>query len=206
MKLYAGRESLSSQIVRLVLAVKGIEHELVSLELSDYPGGLERTDAVPLLNECHELPSLLHNGELLTQPLAIAEYIEEIEPKPALLPEDRVLKARIRAYVQKILAHIQLCEFGRLDDYPVEFQNAAADKRLEWLRNWLSESLVGLEFTLAHQSYTGTYCFGEKPSLADLALVPLLQTVKQLDLSMSAYPHIARISENCVEQEWCRLK
>ncbi|WP_461534590.1 glutathione S-transferase N-terminal domain-containing protein [Spongorhabdus nitratireducens] len=176
MKLYSTRLSPECQRVRIALNLKQIDYELVSAEK-------EQSAAAPVL--------LTEGEQSIRQSLAIIEYLEEICPRPGLLPEDRELRARVRSF-----SHCIACDVQPMLSDPLGLESERFTE--EELSQRVMRGLHALEYTLARQAITGTYCFGECLTMADVLLVPLVSMARRMKITMSTYPHIDRIYENCM--------
>ena len=194
MKLYSRNVSPADQMVRLALLFKDIDHVMAESDAEalaglHYQGG------------AHESPVLDTGDQQLTQAMAILEYLEDVHPEPALLPEQPLVRARVRSFAQLIFSDIQPYAHARVSGYMENRLQIPRDEQALWFCHWLETGLARLEFILAHQAQTGTYCFGEQLTMADLILVPLVVTAGRLDIDMRSFPHISRIVENCMELE-----
>lgn len=197
MKLYSRNVSPADQMVRLALLFKNIDDVMAESDTGvlaglHYQGGV------------HESLVLDTGDEQLTQAMAILEYLEDICPEPALLPDPPLVRARVRSFSQLIFSDIQPYAHARVSGYMENHLQISREKQERWFCHWLETGLARLEFILAHQAQTGTYCFGEQITMADLVLVPLVMTTGQLDIDMRSFPHISRIVENCMELELFR--
>ncbi len=175
MKLYSTSLSPECHRVRIVLNLKQLDYELVSVDD-------KQSATVPVLQ--------ISDDQTLRQSLAIIEYLEEIEPKPRLLPDNPELKARVRSF-----SHCIACDVQPMLSDPLGLETERFTDEELHLR--LMRGLEALEYTLAHQAFTGTYCFGESLTMADVLLIPLVSMARRLKVAMSPYPHIGRIYDNC---------
>ncbi len=191
MKLYDFWRSTAGYRVRIALNLKGLDIETQDIDLFK---GKNQEAEFRAVNPQGMVPALvLDDGTVLTQALAIIEYLEELHPEPALLPADPVLKAKVRAAALSIAADI----------HPV--QNMAVAKRVDALapgsfKGWISDTmhhrLPGVEALLAANE--GPYCFGDQVTLADLCLIPQLYNAKAVELDLSPYPRLRAIDEACL--------
>ncbi|CAN7948980.1 unnamed protein product, partial [Ixodes pacificus] len=119
--------------------------------------------------------------------LAITEYLEEKYPEPRLLPDDIVLRAKVRAIAQLIASGIQ-----PLQNVSV-IRRLEAGKRLEWSTHFITKGLQALEAVLSKTA--GKYCVGDSVTMADICLAPQVNTATLIKIDMTPYPTIVRI--NC---------
>eukprot|EP01094_Clydonella_sp_ATCC50884_P019603 TRINITY_DN3877_c0_g1_i1.p1 TRINITY_DN3877_c0_g1~~TRINITY_DN3877_c0_g1_i1.p1 ORF type:complete len:230 (-),score=81.88 TRINITY_DN3877_c0_g1_i1:640-1284(-) len=193
--LYSYWRSSCSWRVRLALAIKGVEYEYRAVHLVK-DGGEQKTDEYAAVNPQKLVPSLAIDGLVLTQSLAIIEYLEERFPDaPRLLPADAAGRARVRG-----LAEIVACDTQPVQNLRV-LVYLGAERKMEWGKHWITEGFVALERALASSPHTGTYCHGESVTLADLCLVPQVYNANRFSVEMSAFPTIARIHAALVELE-----
>jgi maleylpyruvate isomerase len=182
--------------VRIALNLKGIAFDQRFRHLRK---GEQRAPDYLSLNPQGLVPTLEIDGHILTQSLAILEYLEETYPTPALLPSHALERARVRS-----LAYMVACEIHPLNNLRVlqdlsrrfgANDGAAAD----WFRHWTKETFGALEQRLAQEPQTGRFCHGDEPSFADLVLVPQIINNLRFQVDMSPYPTIERIGKACLE-------
>jgi maleylacetoacetate isomerase len=193
MKLYTYFRSGAAWRVRIGLHWKGLPFTSVPINLRT---GEQAAADWRARNPQAMVPALeLDDGTLLTQSLAILEWLEEIHPTPAFLPADPVTRARIRAVVLSIAA----------DTHPI--QNLGVLKRIEALlgadaaRQWGHDTLVkGLTATEALVARNpGPYAFGAEPTLADIIIVPQLLNCRRFGGDMAQFPRLSEIEAACAE-------
>lgn len=191
MKLHGYFRSGAAWRVRIGLHWKGIAFESVALDLRK---GEQRSPGWRARNPQGLVPALeLDDGTLLTQSLAILEWLEEIRPEPAFLPRDPVLRARIRAVALAVATDI----------HPV--QNLGVLKRIEalldadaarqWARDTLTPGLAAVEALVARNP--GPYAFGESPTLADILIVPQLLNARRFHVELGGLPRLIQIEAAC---------
>lgn len=181
---------------RIALNLKGIAYGQKSRHLRK---GEQRAPDFLKLNPQGLVPALEIDGRVLTQSLAIIEYLEETRPAPALLPKDSAGRARVRAlaYAHAIEIH-PINNLRVLQDLTARFgadEKAVAD----WFRHWVNETFGPIETMLANDSATGKFSHGDTPGLADVCLVPQVVNNMRFDVDMSVYPVISRIHKACLE-------
>lgn len=189
--------SSTSYRVRIALAIKGIDYEYRAYHLRK---GENRSDAYLHLNAQGLVPALeWTDGRIYTQSLAIIEMLDEAVPEPALLPKDIAGRARVRSLAQMIACDIHpinnLRVLGALRTRFGADEEAIAD----WFRSWVNETFAPLEARLSSEPETGTYCHGDNPGLADLALVAQVANNGRFNVDMAPYPTISRIHAACMK-------
>jgi len=195
MIFYSNWRSLAAYRVRVALALKGIQHELVTIDML---GGEHHGATFKAVNPQGVIPALrTSEGQVLVQSLAILEYLDEIVPTPALLPRDPAGRARVRGLalihaadshpllVPRVRSHLQ--KDAGLDDAAVQ----------RWVHRALHSGLDAIETLLAHSPETGQFCHGDQPTMADITLMSHLLAMGFFQCDASAYPTANRIARNC---------
>ena len=191
MRLYTYFRSGAAWRVRIGLHWKGLAFEQVPIDLRT---GAQASAAYRAKNPQALVPALeLDDGTVLTQSLAILEWLEEAHPHPAFLPEDPIARAKIRAVVLAIAA----------DTHPI--QNLGVLKRIETLTNadtakaWAHDTIVrGLSAAEALiAAGKGPYAFGPMPTLADIILTPQLFNARRFGVDLAPYPRIRASEAAC---------
>jgi maleylacetoacetate isomerase len=198
MILHGYWRSTAAWRVRAALNLKGLSWENAPLHLLR-DGGEQRAPAWLARNPQGLVPALEIDGRLLTQSLAIIEYLEDTRPAPPLLPADAAGRARVRS-----LAQLVACDIHPLNNLRVLQQlrdrfgldEAARDA---WYRHWVAEGLGALETRLAREPDTGRYCHGDAPGLADCCLVPQLYNARRYSCELDGFPTLLRIEAACNE-------
>lgn len=191
MKLYTYFRSSAAWRVRIALALKGItaDDEFIHLLKS---GGQQKTAAFRAVNPMGLVPALvLDDGTVLTQSIAIMEYLEETHPEPPLLPEDPEARARVRAFALGIACEIHPLNNLRVLRYLKDAIGQSDASRDAWYRHWIAEGLTALE-TAVHDTSAGPFLFGAAPGMADVCLVPQMANARRLKCPVDAYPTLLR--------------
>lgn len=194
MKLVGYFRSSAAYRVRIALNIKGmeVEHDFVRLAK-----GEQNEPAFANRNPQKLVPVLEDGPNQLIQSLAIIEYLEETHPEPPLLPIEPAARARVRALAQIVACEIHPLNNLRVLGYLTGKLGVAEEARLAWYRHWIAEGLEVLETILAASPDTGRFCHGDRPSLADICLVPQLFNARRFDCQLSAFPTLRRIDSEC---------
>ncbi|MFQ5954092.1 MAG: maleylacetoacetate isomerase, partial [Kiloniellales bacterium] len=150
------------------------------------------------LNPQGLVPALTDGDAVLAQSLAILEYLDERWPEPPLLPAAPVERARVRALAQAVACDIHPLNNLRVLKYLARDLGLDEAKRLTWYRHWIATGLAALEALTTGHPATATYCHGERPTMADICLVPQIFNAKRYDCPLDAYPTLTRIFDTCM--------
>ena len=191
MRLHNFFRSSTSTRLRAALNLKGLDYEYVAYALRK---GENRTAAYLGLNPAGLVPALeLDDGTVLTQSLAIIEWLDETHPNPLLLPTDAAGRARVRS-----LAYMIACEIHPLNNLRVlnrlgaQF-GAEEDAVTDWFSHWVTETFDAIQATLAGSPQTGRFCHGDVPSLADICLYAQVWNNRRFSIPLENWPTIAKI-------------
>lgn len=195
MILHGYYRSSASFRVRIALNLKGVTYDDTPWHLRH---GAHLDAAFGAINPHKLIPVLDDDGALLTQSMAIIEYLDETHPAPAFLPSTARDRAYVRALAQSIACDIHPIDNLRVLKYLRE--HFAADEAAvgTWYNHWIATGFAGLEAILAHDPRTGQFCFGNSPGLADILLVPQVVNAGNYKLDMQPYPTIQRIFDQCM--------
>ena len=196
MRLYTYFRSSASFRVRIALNLKGLEADAAFVHLRR---GEQNAAAYLAVNPQGLVPALEDGGRVLTQSLAIIEYLEETHPRPPLLPSDPAGRARVRALAQDVACDIHpIGNLRVLNHLASELaQPPAAVTR--WARHWVEVGFRGLEASLAGSADTGRFCHGDQPTIADLCLVPQVFNARRFECDLAPFPVIRRIFDAAME-------
>jgi maleylpyruvate isomerase len=187
MKLHGYFRSSASYRVRIALNLKGLRAEHLPCHLRK---GEQRAPAYLAINPQGLVPALENDaGAVLTQSLAIVEWLDETYPEPSLLPKDPLRRAKVRAFAQ-VLA----CDTHPVQNLKVLVRlrelGVAEDKVTGWA-GWVNrEGLAACEKLVAGEP--GPFCFGDTPTLADLCLVPQLANARRFGVDVNAFPRLLK--------------
>ncbi len=196
MRLFTYFRSSAAFRVRIALNLKGLAWDAVPVHLAR-DGGEQHRPEYRALNPAGLVPALDDDGLLLTQSLAIIEYLEETRPVPPLLPADPAGRARVRAIAQAIACDIHPINNLRVLQYLTRELGASEAQKSAWYRHWVELGLAAVESQLAAHPATGSFCHGESPTLADCCLVPQVFNARRFDCDLSAMPVVRRIVAHC---------
>jgi maleylpyruvate isomerase len=193
-KLYSYFRSSAAYRVRIALNLKAVSYEMIPIHLQK-DGGQHRSAEYRAINPLGRVPTLmLADGSLLTQSLAIIEYLNEAYPQPPLLPADPVERARVRAISQIIACDIHpLNNLGTLQylKRALGQEQAAIDT---WYHHWVLRGFEAIEAMIK----PGPYSFGAQVSLADICLVPQVYNARRLKVPLDAFPKIVAVDAACL--------
>ncbi|MEP6899098.1 MAG: maleylacetoacetate isomerase [Rhodanobacter sp.] len=196
--LYGYWRSSAAYRVRIALNLKGLEYESRAVHLLR-DGGEQHTAEYHQLNPTQLVPSLLDGDRVITQSLAIVEYLDETHPEKPLLPADARARARVRALSMVVACDIHpLGNLRVLQQIEVQF-GADESQRGEWSRYWIAAGLDALEAMLADNAATGRFCHGDEPGMADACLVPQIYNALRWKMPLDTYPTLRRITDACNE-------
>ena len=188
MILHGYFRSSASWRVRIALGLKGLSAQTVSHHLRK---GEQRASDFLGLNPQGLVPALvLDNGAVLTQSLAMIEYLDETHPEPALLPKDALRRAKVRAFAEAIacdlhpVQNLKVLQALRAGGFSEDAVNA-------WARQVNAEGLDACEKLLADEQ--GPFCFGATPTLADICLVPQMYNARRFNTPLDAFPTLTGI-------------
>ena len=196
MKLYTYFRSSAAYRVRIALALKGIAFESAFVPLRT--GAQHAADYVALHPQ-HFVPTLIDDGNVLTQSLAQIEYLDETRPAPPFLPDNPLGRARVRALALTIACDIHPLNNLRVLKHLGSALGQSSEGQNDWYRHWIAEGLGPLERMLADSEATGLFCHGDRPGLADICLVPQVYNAERYNCPLDAYPTIRRINQACRE-------
>jgi maleylpyruvate isomerase len=195
MKIYGYFRSSAAFRLRIAMNLKGLsyDHNLINLQAGDH-----LSDSFRLINPQGRVPALDIEGDILTQSLAIIEYLEEVYPAPALLPQDALEKAKVRGVAGLIACDIHPLNNLAVLNYLRDQLEADEEARIAWYRHWVKEGFDGLEQILSSNVETGKFCFGDSPTVADICLVPQVVNAQRFNCDLDCYPTIRHIFEECI--------
>jgi maleylacetoacetate isomerase/maleylpyruvate isomerase len=194
MKLYTYWRSSAAYRVRIALELKGIAYQSVAVHLVRN-GGEQLSAAYRAINPSAAVPALeIDGGTILTQSLAIIEFLDETYPTPSLLPRDPLLRARARAAAQSIACDVHPINNLRVAQYLKRTLGHSQDDVVSWMRHWMR---VGFDAYARIIDQTGPFSFGASPSIADLCLVPQLYNAQRWGVDLGGLERLLTIEKAC---------
>ena len=180
--------------VRIGLALKGVAYDYAPVDLI---AGQQREPAYRAINPQGLTPALdLGDGHILTQSLAILEWLDETRPTPPLLPRSALDRATVRA-----MAGIIACDIHPLNNTRVGHKLAklgvAPDAITDWIQGWIRDGFDALEPMIARHG--GAFAFGDAPGLADCCLIPQVYSARRFNLDLSPYPTIVSVDARAAQ-------
>jgi maleylpyruvate isomerase len=197
MKLYNYFRSSASFRVRIALNLKGLPYEYISVHLAK--GEHKQPEFAAVAAE--GLVPLLDTGtDKISQSMAIIEYLDDMHPEPALLPQSPIEKAKVRALAQSIACEIHPLNNLRVLKYLSRELKVDEDTKNAWYRHWVREGLEGFEKLLAvNTPKDSLYCYGQTPTLADCCLVPQIFNGMRFNCDFSNLPRTMAAFEACMK-------
>ncbi len=198
MQLYNFFRSGTSHRLRIALNLKGLASEYVAVDL--------RTEAhqqadFKALNPQGLVPALVKDGKVMTQTPAIIEWLEETHPTPALLPSDADARARVRALAAMVGCDIHPVNNRRILEY-LRHQLKADEAAINaWCAHWITQGFDAFEAFLRADPQRGRFCFGDAPGLADVYLVPQVESARRFKVDMARWPLITAVDAACMALE-----
>ncbi|HKC16036.1 MAG TPA: maleylacetoacetate isomerase [Steroidobacteraceae bacterium] len=196
LRLYNYWRSSASYRVRIALELKGLSYDYIPVHLVE-GGGQQFSPAYRALNPQARVPALETTDGVLTQSMAIIEWLEETHPDPPLLPRTARLRARARALAQILIADVQPLQNQSVTGYLLR-ELRLDDAALQgWLREWIGRGLGAFEALLGQEPVSGGFCIGEAPTVADVCLVPQCASARRFGVNPALFPRITRIEQAC---------
>ncbi|WP_332773675.1 maleylacetoacetate isomerase [Phenylobacterium sp.] len=180
--------------VRIGLQLKGLDYGYVAVNLLE---GNQHQAAYRAVNPQRLTPALdIGDGEILTQSLAILEWLDETHPEPALLPKAALDRARVRA-----MADIVACDIHPLNNMRVnralEAMEVSAPRRAKWVERWIVDGFQTLEPMVA--KYGQGFAFGDTPTIADCCLIPQVYSAQRYKVDLEPFPAIRAVADHAAQ-------
>ena len=196
LKLYDYFRSSAAYRVRIALNLKQLGYQQQPIHLTR-DGGEQFRPEYRAINPQARVPALDVDGAVLTQSLAIIEYLDETHPVPPLLPREPLARARVRAMAQVIACDIHPLANTSPLNYLRKQLGQNEDAVNGWYRHWVENGLAALEKLVAAQPRDGNYCIGAQVTLADVCLVPQMANARRFNCDVSGCPTLVKIDAAC---------
>lgn len=191
MKLHTFFRSSAAFRVRIALNLKGLTYESIP---KAFAKNEHRAPEYLSLNPQGLIPALEDDGVVLSQSLAIIEYLDEKHPSPPFLPNGAIARAQVRSMAQAIACDIHPINNLRILNYLRKQLGQNDDGVNTWYRHWITEGFKGLERQARTHSTSQRFCFGDAVSIADICLLPQIFNARRFDTDLSAFPTLVAIS------------
>ncbi len=198
MKLYNFFRSGTSHRLRIALNLKGVSTEYVAVDLRVEE---HLRDAYKDLNPQGLVPALAVDDKVLIQSPAIIEWLEEKYPTPALLPSNVEDRALVRALAAIMGCDIHPLNNRRILEYLRKQLGANEDAINAWCGTWITDGFNAYEALLAADKTRGAFSFGNAPSLADVYLIPQIESSRRFKVDLTQWPLIAGVEAACLKLE-----
>jgi maleylacetoacetate isomerase len=197
MRVYEYFRSSAAYRLRIALNLKKLSPERVFVHLRK---GNQRAEQYLALNPQGLVPALeLDDGTVLTQSLAIIEYLDEVYPEPPLLPRDPLARARARSIALQIACDIHPLDNLRVLTYLLNTMGVSKEQKDGWYKYWIDVGFEALEIELARGRSSQRYCVGDAPTLADVCLVPQMANARRMNVDLTPYPTLVAIDAALIE-------
>ncbi len=194
MKLFGYWRSSATYRVRIALALKKLDYDYHPVNLLE---GEQKSDAYLAKNPLGLVPALAtDDGEIISQSLAIMEYLEERHPAPSILPQSHAARGHARAIAATLACEAQPFMNLRIQKYLKHDLGLDTDARTAWLNRWPGGAMAATEKMVA--AHGGEFCVGDAPTIADCCLVPQMFGAKRFGIDTAAMPRLTEIYERCI--------
>ncbi|MGF6876874.1 maleylacetoacetate isomerase [Paraburkholderia sp. MM5477-R1] len=197
MKLYSYFRSSASYRVRIALALKELQFQYEAVHLLK-DGGQQLAPEYRLVNPDGIVPALEDGPEVLTQSLAIIEYLDEVHPEPPLLPRSAADRAYVRSVALQVACEIHPVDNLRVLKYLKTNFGISDEQKSQWYRHWIDVGFGSLEARLTVEKRVGDFAFGDTPTVADICLVPQIWNARRFDIPLDSYPTLNRFANNAM--------
>ena len=196
MKLYSAARSSASFRVRIALNLKGLPYDYAPVDLVH---GDQFKASFRGLNPAELVPVLDHDGAVLTQSLAIIEYLDEKYPQPPLLPHEPLDRAYVRSIALAIACEIHPLNNLRVLRYLVKELGQSEQAKNAWYRHWVEQGLAQVEAQLTAQGRCGRFVLGDAVTIADILIVPQIFNAQRFECRLEQVPTVMRIFDACMQ-------
>jgi maleylacetoacetate isomerase len=193
--VYGFWRSIASFRVRVALRLKGLQFEEISIDILS---GEQFEPGYAAVNAERVVPTFIHDGHSIFQSLAIIEYLDDIQPKPRLIPEDVRDRAYARSLALTTIADAHPLVTPRIRNHLAKAFGADAKAVEDWGTHWTTEGLATFERLLGRRA-PAPFALGAEPGLADICIAGQVVTAQYLKIELSAFPTVARLADRCFE-------
>lgn len=192
--LFSYYRSSTSFRVRIALNLKKISYRQKAVDLlKDEQKDFEYS----ILNPGLCVPTLIHGKRVITQSMAILEYLEDEFPEVKLLPEDSYKRALVRSFSNVIACDLHPLNNLKVLNYVKKMFPEGDYQKMVWYKHWMSSGLTTLEKMLKMQDPKMKYCFGDEPSFADICLIPQIYNALRYECNVKHFPRLMKVYERC---------
>lgn len=204
MKLYDYFRSSASYRVRIVLNLKNIDYTKQEVQLVNNGGEQHNINYKQDINFQELVPSLvLEHNNIITQSIAIIEYLEDVYPEPSIYPKDSLKRAQAKSMAYIIACDVHPLNNLRVLQYLSNNFKISEQQKLDWYHNWLIKGFDSYEYYINKYNNIGNklanFSIDNKLSIADICLIPQVYNALRFELSMNDYPNIYNIYQHCLQ-------
>ncbi|WP_426399303.1 maleylacetoacetate isomerase [Ralstonia sp. R-29] len=196
MQLYSFFNSSTSYRVRIALALKGLPYDTLPVNIRT--GEHRAAGYVENINPSAGVPALIDGEMQLSQSLAIIDYLDARHPEPRLIPAEPTQRARVLELASAIACDIHPVNNLRVLRYLQDVLKATPEQKDAWYRHWIDEGMAMVERLLTRYG-TGPWCFGDAPTLADVALVPQVANALRMGCALERYERAMAVYQHAIE-------
>ncbi|WP_251359564.1 maleylacetoacetate isomerase [Kangiella sp. TOML190] len=201
LKLYSYWRSTAAYRVRIALNLKRLSYQTIPVHLVK-DGGEQHKLEYRAKNPQGLVPLLEHNGQFLSQSMAICEYLDETFEGPDLLPAEPFVKAQVRSVCQAIGCDIHPVNNLRILKYLQGELSVSDEAKGAWYHHWIQQGFSALEQQLSQFNATdgevASFAFGQEPTLADAFIVAQMYNARRFDVDLTPYPRLVAIEQHCL--------
>ncbi len=196
--LHHSQKSSASYRVRVVLAMKGIDYRTADVPIF-IAGADQQRATYKSVNPQGLVPSLDIGGDILTQSLAIVEYLDEKYPTPPLLPASLEDRARVRAMAYAVAMEVQPLQGTGVLNHMRDALGQTQETTRQWAHHWIRKGLGALQDLVIRAPIQGRYCYGDQVTLADLCLAPQMVNARRLSCDLTGLERLVAIDRALLE-------
>ena len=194
-QLYSYYRSSCSYRVRIALYLKNIPFEYIPIHLLR-KGGEQKSEKYKQINPEGQVPTLIHNNQVITQSMAILHYLEDIYPSPALFPKEPKQKAHILSICETINSSTQPLQNLIVLNYLKSHWQVDENKKTAWLKFWIYRGLLSVEQKIKENNFS-SFAAGRSLTAAELFIIPQIYNAKRFNVSLNKFPRLLAIEDLC---------